>query len=83
MYEGNDILIIDVEDNKNNKQGTLKNIALPKVHKKQIWVMFVCFGTLGSEKVSTIMSQTLVCEGLIPINKLLILHVKWEIDIGT
>ena len=42
-----------------NEERTLVKIAILVVHKEQRWVMFVCVGMMGSDRVSTITRSTL------------------------
>ena len=54
------ILIIGKRTMKSKRKVTLAKVALLVVHKEQRWVMFVCVGMMGSDRVSTITRSTLV-----------------------
>ena len=53
--------IISGKYNEKNVERTLVKIALLVVHKERRWVMFVCFGMMGSDRVSTNTRLTLAC----------------------
>ena len=52
-------LITGEETARSKREVTLAKVALLVVHKERRWVMFVCCGMMGSDRVSTITRSTL------------------------